>query len=314
MWLFFNLVYYILPLRRLYGYSIPKTMQNLSTLFCLFALIFFVLFIIGFFNPRKALFWSKKPATKGRSARVNGIAMAVFFVACGLLAPPSTEGRVVKEEKAARPSETAASPSATAAAPDYKFEIAHTERGGGDIRVDVVMPDLYPREALIEKARQLKAEYSYNGKLTCFFYYKKYGRKTLPVAGAGYRPDCSNCGYKDKDGNPIDFPFYHLQKARADSLRVLAFDSAGFTTEAHYFTWGSTSIMQIMSSKKADALLVFVGTDGHFAMPLIKKTVRGEDRFYDPDEMTSYYVVNRNEGFVDCYSSEGMHLQNVLED
>ena len=72
--------------------------------------------------------------------------------------------------------------------------------------------------------------------------------------------------------------------------------------------------MQIMSSKKADALLVFVGTDGHFVMPLIKKTVRGEDRFYDPDEMTSYYVVNRNEGFVDCYSSEGMHLQNVLED
>jgi len=280
--------------------------ENLATLFGFAALVFLTLLVIGFFNPRTALFWSKKPATKKRSARINGLAVVLFFIICSLLAPRRPENLNVKKSI---PAETK-----LASVPDYTFQITHTEREGRDTRLDIVMADLYPREALIEKSRQLKQEYGYDHKLVCYFYYKKYCRMTLPVAGTGYLPDCSGCNYKDKDGNSIDFPFYHLEKALADSLHRITFDTAGFTTETRFFTWGSKSILQIMSSKTADALLVFLGTDGHYATPLLKKTIRGQDRYCDPDEMTSYYVINRADGFVDLYTDKGLDLQSVIED
>lgn len=280
--------------------------ENLANLFCFIALIFLVLFIIGLFKPGTALFWSRKPATKKRAATFNGLAMLLFVFLCGIIAPKVAEHSTTKKEAAVPPIPAPAPPA-------YKFQLVNTEHNGDDLYLKVVMDDLYPREALIEKVRQLREEYKPADKVACTFYYKKYTEHTNGIAGIGYLPDCSHCDYKDKEGHPVDFPYYHMEKPLADSLRALPFDTAGYTLQARYFSYGAKSIQLILSSKDSKALLVFLGTTGHFATPLIKRTVRGQEQFYDPEEDDIYYVVNRADGFVDLYNNKGLDLESVIE-
>jgi hypothetical protein len=284
--------------------------HSLSTLFCLIALFFLVLFIIGLFQPRTALFWSKKPATRKRAIIFNGLAMLLFFILCGLLAPNLPQDAATKTKDAAG---SDSHPAPTPAPPSYKFSVINTERHGSDLYLKIIMDDFYPREALIEKAREIKEEYKSADKIVCSFYYKKCTDNTNPVAGLAYLPDCGHCEYKDKDGHLIDFPYYHIEKPLADSLRALKFDTAGYVVEARYYSYGARSIQIILSSKGSRSLLVFQGTTGYFATALVKKTVKSQDRFYDPEEEDIYYVVNRPDGFVELYKNKGLDLQSVIE-
>lgn len=291
--------------------------DSLAMLFFLLSMIFFVLLVIGFFNPEKGLFWSKKPRTKKRSALTNGLLFLLFFILCAIVIPPPGEQAMAQKEAPAgsdKKSDPAPDPAPAAAEPTpYKYELINTSRTGEDIYCKILIDDFYPREALIEKARQLKEDFRPKEKFACSFYYGKYADKTTAVAGVVYLEDCSHCAFKDKDGNRVDFPFYHIEKPSADSLRALRFDTAGYHMEAFYLTQANKTRQIILSSTSKKALLVFQGTDGYYATPLIKKTVDGQDRFYDTDDPSLYHVVNRAEGFVDFYNSRGLDLQSVIE-
>lgn len=284
------------------------------------ALIFFLLFItsvillvVGLFNPSKALFWYKKERTKKAASRLYGIISFVTLMAFIAALPPVKENAVIEtDSQQVNKSDIKQVKEVIAEAkPVYTIATIENNRPDGDIYVDVVIDDLYSKGQLIEITRQLKEEYKAKEKLACKFYYKKHAEKSTPVAGTLYLPDCSHCAYKDKDGSKIDFPFYHLEKPLADSLRALHFDTAGYKSEVSFLSVGIKNI--ILSSNSSKAMLVMQGTTGYYAIPLVKKTVDGKVRFYDAEEKDNYYIINSASGLVDYYNKEGLDLQQVIE-
>lgn len=270
--------------------------------------------VVGFFNPHTALFWYKKERTKKASLRLNGLVCLFSFILCAVIIPPSANKGKVKEDVAQQEGEKPPTNSETAAEKSPVYEVANVEHLRGDIYCKVVMQDLYSRDELIEKTRELKDKYQAKEKFACYFYYKKYAEKTLPVAGSLYLEDCSNCEFKDKQGDPLNFPFYHLQKPRADSLRALHFDTTGFKVETAFLDQGFKTRNSILSSDNAKALLILQDPGGHVTFPLVKKVMDGQERFYDPEEKGHYYVINRQEGLVEYYKEGALNLQQIIED
>src|SRR5882757_7362712 len=266
--------------------------ETLAFILFLLSMTTFVLLVIGFFNPGKALFWYNKPRTKKSAIIINGLVFIVAFTLCGAVLPPTSGNGNNSPASGNTPDATHAAEAAA------KYGVAKVENEHGDIYIKLVMDDLYSREALIEKARQLKEQYQAKQKLSCYFFYRKYGEKLLPVAGVLYLEDCSHCQFKDKEGNPVDFPFYHLEKPAADSLRALQFDTAGYKQEAVFLSTGFKTRDIILSSGTEKALHIFQSPKGHSAFPLIKKVVDGQERFYEPEEKDSYFVINRQEGLI----------------
>jgi len=285
--------------------------EIIAMLLFLLSMLAFVLLIIGFFNPRTALFWYGKPRTKGASALINGLVFMVAFGCCGLLLPPVNDvppTEAVPQQAGDKKTDAPPRPEAP-----LSFEVVKVENVAGDIYCKLIIKDIYSRDALVEKTRQLKEQYQAKQKFSCFFYYRKYTEKVSSIAGTLYLEDCSHCQYKDKEGNPVDCPFYSLQPTLADSLRALHFDTAGYKQEAMYLFPAGKTLNGIYSSGGAKALWVVLDVTGHITFPLVKKVVHGQDRFYDPDDMENYYVINRADGMVDFYKNEQLDMQNVIE-
>ena len=284
------------------------------------ALVFFVallFLLIGFFNPGKALFWQKKERTKKRSALVYGLTALLAFVLFAAVSPKMPDSSPKEDKQALKEEPAKATPSESPAIVQPKFRIINTETShGDDLYIQVLMEDLYSKTDLIEITRNLKEEHGAKAKFVCTFYYKKYAEKSSPVASAFYPDgDCAHCTYKDKDGHLIDFPFYHIEKPTADSLKAIKFDTAGFKQEVSFLSMdyiGSKAMIYSSASNKS--LLVLQYTTGRTIFPLVKRTVEGEERYYDAEEKTIYYVIDKKDGLVNLYKSEGLDMQQAIED
>jgi hypothetical protein len=285
--------------------------ETIAILFFLLSMTALILLIIGFFNPGRALFWYNKSRTKKNSILINGLIFLITFSLCAVAMPPSAKSASAKEDLPSQANDKKSDATSTEAVPVY--EVVKKEKNGDDTYLKITLADLYTHEALIEETRQLKEQYKSQGKLACYFYYKKYTDKTTPVAGTLYLEDCSHCEFKDKNGDPIDFPFYHLEKPLADSLLALRFDTTGYQQEAVFLDPVAKSRNIIFSSGNGKALHIMQFTTGHTVFPLIKKITGGEERFYDPEEKDSYYIINRAEGLVDYYEHGQLNLQQVIE-
>lgn len=292
----------------------------LGGLFALMSLTAFILLIIGFFKPGAALFWYKKPRTKKASLTINGLITVLSFVLAGVLLPaPPADKDTAKAEASQQPAAEiqpapTASPDPTPAGPAVAYNVAKVEKKNGDMYCKVTIDNMPASDALIEKTRQLKAQYQAKGKFVCSFYYKKYTEYTTAVASVGYLEDCSHCEYKDKDGAPVDLPFYNANALLTDSLRSLRFDTAGYRQEAAFLSLGGVNTRNIiLSSDGKDALEIFQSTTGYTTYALIKRTVDGQERFYDDGDRTSYYVINRKDGFIDFYEDGQLNSQHVIE-
>ena len=190
------------------------------------------------------------------------------------------------------------------------------ENDRGRIFYRVTIDDLYSREALIEKARSLREQHEAEKKFAVNFYYKKYTDKTSPIAGVVYLEECDHCEYKDKEGESVDFPFYHLEKPAADALRSLKFDTIGYKQEATFLGSATPVRNIILSSNTNKALLIYQSTTGHSGHALVKKVVNGEERFYEPDDDDGefYYRIDKDQGFIDFYKDETLNMQYIIED
>ena len=148
------------------------------------------------------------------------------------------------------------------------------------------------------------------------YYYKKYTDKTSPIAGVAYLEECNHREHKDKEGESVDFPFYHLEKPAADALRALKFDTAGYKQEAAFLGDAIPVKNIILSSNTNKALLIYQSPTGHSGHALVKKVVSGEDRFYEPDEDDGeyYYRINKDQGFIDFYKNGTLDMQYVIEE
>lgn len=114
-----------------------------------------------------------------------------------------------------------------------------------------------------------------------------------------------------KKGHPIDVSFYKIKRTTADSLLALRFDAVGYKKEA--VTIGvalGQSRNVLLSSKTSKALLVMQFLQGNVVWPLVKKSVDGEDRFYNPDHEDNYYVINREKGMMELYVRD---WQEIIE-
>lgn len=69
----------------------------MDNLFLLLLLASLALFIIGFFNPTKSLFWDKKEQTKKKSALIYGGLSLIFFVLFGSTSDIRTETKTNKK-------------------------------------------------------------------------------------------------------------------------------------------------------------------------------------------------------------------------
>jgi hypothetical protein len=287
----------------------------------------FVLFIIGFFSPQTALFWYKKKRTKKVSALINGLVFFTSFILGGIILPspssddasnataPITTPATTPASAAVSPapSTAAANTTSTAAVTAYNYQLAKVEHDGEKIECNIVINDMYPEEALIEKTRQFRDQYKLKTGFTCNFYYKRYADKARCMAVFSYWKNCNTCERKDKNGAPL-YADYTLTKEVADSLRAIKFDTAGYNQEATYLSTTPNQKEMLFSSANGEALLVFHRTDGYSTYRLVKRLVNDQYRFYDPNVENSYFVIDRKAGFVDYYEAGELDYQQAIEE
>jgi hypothetical protein len=261
-----------------------------------------VLLCIVFFPVGLYALWKNSSISKGWKIGITVV--LALFVLISITPDPPAEGDAAAGETVSE---------ASGSSP--KYEVVKVENDRDRVYCRVTIEDMYSRDALIELTRSLREEHQAEGKFVVHYYYKKYTEKTSPIAGVAYLEECNHCEYKDKEGDPVDFPFYHLEKPAADALRALKFDTVGYQQEAA-FLGNSIAVKNIiLSSKTSKALLVYQDPTGHSGHALIKKVVNGEDRFYEPDDDgVFYYRVNKDQGLVDLYKNEELNMQFVLEE
>jgi hypothetical protein len=261
------------------------------------------LLCIVFFPLGLYALWKNSSISKGWKIGVSVI--LALFVVLSLASDPPAAGEIASNETVDAASESSS-----------KYEVVKVEDDRGHIYCRVTIGDMYSREALIEIARSLREKYQAEGKFVVHYYYRKYTDKTSPIAGVAYLEECGHCTYKDKEGDSVDFPFYYLEKPVADALRALKFDTAGYKQEAAFLGTSIAVKNIILSSKTSKALLVYQSPTGHSGHALVKKVVNGEERFYeiDSDDGEYYYLINKDQGFVDFYKNESLNMQFILEE
>lgn len=72
----------------------------MSTLFTLLLLASLVFLVVGFFNPRRSLFWDKKERTKKKSALIYGGLTVLFFILFGVTTDTKSEAKSNDEAQA----------------------------------------------------------------------------------------------------------------------------------------------------------------------------------------------------------------------
>jgi hypothetical protein len=305
-------------------------MKNaIVTLLTLLSMTAFVCLIIGFFNPRKALFWYRRPRTKKASAWINGCIFVGSLVICGLLTPPSPDAdklgsnepgaeQPANATSASQPDTKTGDPqSAAEKAPQaeetVRYEIADSSTEGDAMYLKLTINTIYDRPALIEATRKLREQCRAKGIFSCYYYYRKYTRMMTATAGVIYLNDCSQCEYKDKDGTPVDFPCYNLRKSAADSLRALTFDTAGFKPEVVFLDPIGNMRKYILAAPSGKALLVEQSLDGHEITTLVKIRTAGQDRFCETEDKHKYYLIDKDSGLVDHYSYGELDNQDAID-
>ena len=292
--------------------------DTIGGIFALLSFITFTLLIIGLFSPQTALFWYKKKRTKKMSALINGLLFLACSFLCGIILPPPSSDDAPKAAApmttpATAPASSIADATSPSAATAYNFQVAKVEHEGEKIECDVVMDDIYPEEVLIEKTRQLRNQYKLKTGFTCDFFLKRYADDARCMAVFSYWKDCNTCEGKDKNSDPL-YADYTMTKERADSLRAIKFDTAGYNQEAAYLCATPNQKDILFSSATDEALLVFQRTDGYGTYRLVKKLVNGQERFYDPNVENSYFVVNRKAGFVDYYEDGKLDYRQAIDE
>ncbi len=283
--------------------------EGIATLLALVAFTALVLLIIGFFSPRTALFWYRKPRTKKSSALVYGLTFLATLILFGLVSPPPKDAAAAKE-----PASDKEPTAQTAATEDtVSYQVANEEKEGDRVYLALTIDKIYDQPALIEATRRLKEQYQAHDLFRCYYYYKKYTKLTTAVAGVIYLPDCSQCAFKDKDGNPVDFPCYNVRRSAADSLKAMHFDTAGYKQEVNFMEAIGGAKRMIFSSASNKALYVEQDLDGHTVTPLIKKVVDGKDRYCLAEDTHKYYVINKQDGLVEYYSYGELDSQDAID-
>jgi len=240
----------------------------------------------------------------------SGIAFLVITI-LGIIA-------IVTDDKKNPDEKTADAKSAT---PEIVYKVVKEEKTGSSLHLRITLNDRYEKTDLIEILRKSKEQYKWDGELVAWFYIKMISESGA-WASTAYLPKCDDCATdKDKDDNPVQYQLIGVTKAKADSLRQLAFDSIPkkklVATYIEDISQCKTEIYEINGSAKR-LLHVRIFEPGKYLLQWLKlSVVNGENRYYFEDETDgegNYMVYEPGNKIVHFRNKEGKEWQTFLSE
>lgn len=174
----------------------------MDNLFLLIALSSFFGCIYGLIKPKKAIFWTTQNKERPKAFGVYFTLMLISFILFGITIDRSKSNKI-----------------------EAQYKIDSKDKTSNQITLNIIIPEHYGKDTLIEITRQLKEEYDWREKFVCFF---EVGASSNSAAWAScaYLPNCFNCATDtDNCNNPVKFSQIGLTREKVTPLINLQFDS-----------------------------------------------------------------------------------------